>query len=99
MWESGCELDICKHRAKNKSHSLHDLGTKPQPVLGEAQFALTCFCCTVNVFNGEDSAQAIEKHFSQSWYKLSCGDQHIDTVGPRKQKLLEIWVSLMTERW
>lgn len=51
-----------------------------------SQAALTCFCCTVNVLDGEDSAQSIEKHFGQSWYKLSSCDQHIHTVRPRKQK-------------
>lgn len=42
---------------------------------------ITDFSGTVDVLDGEDTAQAVECDFGQSWNQLRCRHQHVDAVG------------------
>lgn len=43
---------------------------------------LTDFAGGINVFDMEDAAEAIEKHFGQCWDQLSRCDEYVNVVRP-----------------
>lgn len=47
---------------------------------------LTYFGCAVDVLDGENGSEAVQENFSERWYELRCGHQHVYTVTPAGQR-------------